>query len=420
MTALHSQTRQQIRHYTSRLLNDIQTGVATSPASGSFVCTSWEKPDDHFNKWQEVFCYSGTGIGTTGNPTDWVNSTHTLTFLPAATLTTADLVELHRTWTVAEYNDSINMAILSVQREGMQHSVDETIILDDLLTNGTFDSGYTISWTTSGAGATFANESTIKLRGTYSAKVVNGTGVAAFLYQSVSNYPKYVNRNVTAKAWCYCNTASRARIALTDGVNTWYSPYHTGDGWERLSIENKNLDAASTALTVQLRTELGTAITAYWDECWLAPDDHLYEYTVPASMVYIYKLDEDNYTTYSTGANVFPGEFGIDNSCWGILRSTTKKIKFHKDRYTPRAGTVLRVHGLVAPTVLSADTTTTAVNPIYLAYQTAAFLHMSRSGGNSPDSEFHAKQFAFWQGKADQERLKMGVNLPPDSREVEV
>jgi hypothetical protein len=111
------------------LLNDLLLGVVATPGSGTFVCTAWEHPDDYFNKWTEVFCYSGIGIGTTGNPTDWVNSTHTLTFLPAATLTTADLVELHRTWVTVEYNDAINLAIEDVVDDALTMEVDITLSL---------------------------------------------------------------------------------------------------------------------------------------------------------------------------------------------------------------------------------------------------------------------------------------------------
>jgi len=115
----------------ARLCNDLLVGTVSSPASGTFVCalTDWEKPDDHFNDWLEVFCYSGTGAGTSGNPTNWLNSTHTLTFKPAATLTTGDLVEMHERFTVATYNDFINLAIEMVAKEALVNKVDTTVEL---------------------------------------------------------------------------------------------------------------------------------------------------------------------------------------------------------------------------------------------------------------------------------------------------
>jgi hypothetical protein len=129
--AIFAYTRQQLRHLVARMMNDLIIGTVASPASGSFVCTAaaWEKPDDYFNDWMEVYDYSGTGVGTTGNPTDWVNTTHTLTFLPAATLTANDLVEMHEKFTVADYNSYINMAIEMVAKEALVNKTDTTIEL---------------------------------------------------------------------------------------------------------------------------------------------------------------------------------------------------------------------------------------------------------------------------------------------------
>jgi len=113
------------------LCNDLLTGTVASPASGTFVCaeTDWEKPDDHFNKYIEVYCYAGTGIGTSGNPTDWSNTDHTLTFKPAATLTAGDSVEMHLRFTVNEYNDMINMVIEMVAKEALINKVDTSVTL---------------------------------------------------------------------------------------------------------------------------------------------------------------------------------------------------------------------------------------------------------------------------------------------------
>lgn len=130
--AIYSDTRQEIRHYAARLCNDLLLGTVASPASGNFVCAlaGWEKPDDFFNEYIEMFCYAGTGIGTKGNPTDWVNNTHTLTFLPAATLTAGDSVEMHRRFTVNEYNDFINLAIEMVAKESLINKVDTSVTLE--------------------------------------------------------------------------------------------------------------------------------------------------------------------------------------------------------------------------------------------------------------------------------------------------
>jgi len=129
--AIYSNSRLELRHLLANLMHDHIVGVVASPASGTFVCatTHWDKPDDHFNDYLEVFDYSGTGIGTSGNPTNWVQSTHTLTFSPVATLTAGDLVEIHQRFTVEEYNNAINHAIDLVANEALLDRVNETITL---------------------------------------------------------------------------------------------------------------------------------------------------------------------------------------------------------------------------------------------------------------------------------------------------
>ena len=110
------------------------TGTVTSPASGTFVCAEaeWEKADDEFNHYREVFVYEGTNSGTSVNPTDWDNSTHTLTFLPASTFDVTDKVELHERYSVAEYNEMINLAIEMVAKEALIHKVDtSTVLVED-------------------------------------------------------------------------------------------------------------------------------------------------------------------------------------------------------------------------------------------------------------------------------------------------
>jgi len=134
--AIYNKTRQQLRHLTARLCNDLIIGTVASPASGTFVCTAtdWEKADDWFNDYVEMFCYSGTGIGTSGKPTGWSNSSpsysHVLTFKPAATLTVGDLVEMHQVFTVATYNDFMNQAIDMVAKEALINKVDTSVELE--------------------------------------------------------------------------------------------------------------------------------------------------------------------------------------------------------------------------------------------------------------------------------------------------
>jgi hypothetical protein len=129
--ALYDYTRLQLRHDVAEALDDLITGTVASPASGSFICTEtdWQRPDDFFNDFLEMYCYDGVGEGTSGKPTDFDGTTCTLTFKPVATLTAGDLVEMHERFNVARYNRVINLAIEMVALEALQNKVDTSITL---------------------------------------------------------------------------------------------------------------------------------------------------------------------------------------------------------------------------------------------------------------------------------------------------
>lgn len=263
--ALFSNTRIVLRALTARLCSDLITGTVASPASGSFVCaeTDWEKADDYFNDWIEMFCYSGTGVGTSGNPTDWDNSTHTLTFLPAATLTAGDLVEMHRRFTVGEYNDYINLAIDMVAKEALLNKVDESVTL------------------------------------------------------------------------------------VTD----------------------------------------------------------TYQYDLSTHFLWVTSIEmQDSDGDYNK-------EKPIDPRYWNVISSSTVKLEFVKERWSPTNGRTLRITGFASPSKLDTDTEACPLNPAYVTYQAAALLHQSRIRGSDVDSEFHSQQMTLCQALANEVRQRIRTSV---------
>jgi len=130
--AVFSTYRYALRHRIMRLLNDGFLGTVSSPGSGTLVCEAsaeWDRPDDFFNNFVEVYVYSGTNSGVSANPTDWTYSSHTLTFSPASTLSTDDLIEIHEKFYVSQYNESIDAAIEGVTGICLQKSVDTSITM---------------------------------------------------------------------------------------------------------------------------------------------------------------------------------------------------------------------------------------------------------------------------------------------------
>ena len=409
--AIYDTTRWELRHQIARLFfDDLITGTVASAASGNFVCdeTDWEKADDYFNDWIEVFDYNGTGVGTSGNPTDWDNTTHTLTFLPAATLTNGDLVELHRRFTVNAYNDAINLAIESMAKEALVNKVDETVVLDNLLSNSMFETDATLTgWTDStNAPTTSERSTTFVMEGDYSAKMVSDGTNANWIYQSVTDYARYLGKSYLLKCLVHTTTADRVRLALYDGTDRTYSEYHAGEEVEELQVSG-TLDEEATEFTVELRVESGSAVTVYFDACWLA-SGHIYEYDLPTNFLYVNKVEmekakRDEYEE-------------IHQNYWKIVPESTQLLVF-KD-WTPTMGRKIRISGMASPATLSADTTECPVNPEWLAWQAAAYLHVGRIRGTDQDAEDHRRQFERCQTTADRLRPKARTRLPQGSRAV--
>jgi len=112
------------------MCGDLELATVASPSSGSFADTTKVKPDDYYNDW-EVYCYDGNAasVADTGTITNFANDGSVFTFEPVATWVAADNVELHRHFTVVEYNDLINMVIDGLARHCLKDKVDASIDL---------------------------------------------------------------------------------------------------------------------------------------------------------------------------------------------------------------------------------------------------------------------------------------------------
>lgn len=291
--------RVDIRHTIARLLDDmVIEGKATAGDATTITDTNnlLFAADDQINGY-EVFVFKGTNIGKSRIITDFDEGTDKMTFptMTAACDTTTEY-EVHRRLRVAQYEKAITMAIASAQqaigRDKLNYyvnKVDKTLIVNDILMGaGQFErwsdgaalapDGFTLK-----SGSSVARESTYVDSGLYSAKLTNGAATEGYLQWAYTQYLKYAEQSFTAKGRFWCATADRARARLTDGVTTTNSDYHTGaSGFEDFEIEDFQLDAAPTEMTLQLRTETGGAIAAYFDTVRLLSNQALYEYDLPA------------------------------------------------------------------------------------------------------------------------------------------
>jgi hypothetical protein len=132
-----SNTEKVIRQSLSRMFDDCITGTASAGSTTTLTMSSMTPPhfydsgDNFFNKDDyEVYINAGTNIGKSYVATDWVNSTHVLTFAPTASssMGSTSVPELHKIFYVAELRDAINRAIDFYASRYLLDLKDETTI----------------------------------------------------------------------------------------------------------------------------------------------------------------------------------------------------------------------------------------------------------------------------------------------------
>jgi hypothetical protein len=180
----------------------------------------------------------------------------------------------------------IDRAIRTLFPALYQPVIDESIAIDNLLTNSdfeTFSGGAFTGWTLVSA-PTVTQETTRVIHGSSSAKVVaggTGGGIVQTLTNSV-NTEGIVGKMILYKAWSHTGAGGQARIGVSfNGTSYTYSDYHNGeDEWELLSVE-ATIPTDMSALSVIC--EVTANDTAYFDAAWAAISP-LYKYTLPTTI----------------------------------------------------------------------------------------------------------------------------------------
>lgn len=217
---------------------------------------------------------------------------------------------------------------------------DETLIVDNLLTNSgfeTFASSAFTGWTKVGS-PTLSLETTIVMHGSGSAKIVSSDSAVGQLTQAPNiNIDELTNDQVESKRWVYATEPNTARLRLDfGGSNFSNSVYHSGrDQWELLEV-----DASVPVAATQVKQicEVAASGTGYFDHGWLAVG-RIYEYPLPASIItgphrVLQQADEDD----------------VDGPYYEI-----------PDGWKPTTGRLLRVQGYG---VLSRPTTNTGTTEV--------------------------------------------------------
>ncbi len=284
-------TRLGLRTNLSKSIGDYESLTTTSGGSATTLIDTGlanleNGTDDDFCKGWYALITSGDANGERKRIQSYVDSTNTVTFESAfsATIATAVTYELHR------YDPDDKHAAIDEATELLfpilyKHIRDETVVVDDLLSNSdfeTFSGGFT-GWTEVGS-PTVTAETTRVLHGTNAAKVVAGGSTGQLTQTPSVNQPTMEGKTVTSKFWVWTTDVTSARIRIDwDGGTTFTNgDYHTGaDQWELLTASGVVPEGATQ---VKIILEAAANKTVYWD-VGFAVLDPLGKVSVPADII---------------------------------------------------------------------------------------------------------------------------------------
>ena len=287
-------TRATLRQRLSEAMGDYQLLTTTSDgnsAGTSVVDTGLRNlpggsDDDAFEGWY-ILATSGSNTGESRRVKNYIANSNTIVTQEAfsgGAVQSLVTYELHQ-YDPLQKHQAINRAIEELYPFLYLPIRDETIVVDDRLSNSdfeTFSSGFT-NWTEVGS-PTVTAETTYVIHGSQSAKVVGDSGSAGQLTQAPTiNIDEITNKTVTFKCWVWCAAADTARIRLDwDGSNFADSEYHKGQNeWELLGVAAR---VPTPATQVKAIIEVVASGTAYFDACWMEAGP-IHKYTIPSSVL---------------------------------------------------------------------------------------------------------------------------------------
>lgn len=254
--------------------------------------------------------------------------------------------ELHRHDPI-DYHTAISAAIRRSWPDLYLGLVDETLVIDDRLTNSDFETfaccAFT-GWSFCGCSCgVLASESSIFMHGARAAKVTSGACSPNQLTQGLTiNINEITGKSVHLKYWAYTTTACTARLRLDWGggcvVN---SSYHSGkDQWEHLTLD-ATVPSGANLVRILLETNSGCKVVR-WDAGYLEVQP-VYNYTVPAAFIRVNHVSEQT----------------IEDNL---------KDNYLPINVTPRRGMRLRLEGMGTLSEPSTDSGTTEIGDPQAAY----------------------------------------------------
>lgn len=417
---LYAVYRYELRQSIASACGDL---ILVTPDSGGagktdLVDANLPEADDFYNYWSLGF-YAGDNIDLIRAVTDWVLSTHTLSFATVTTqVDTADLAELHRKFTMEQYNDAINRAIRRSQRFFKYPNVDETLHLMayklgdarymqreysipsgfDYLTDVWVESTQRylledcdVEWTGVDTDVTQEVDDVDYQEGGGSIKFTVGTGIS--------------NGDVIA----YKNLSSAEDLSPYKKISFWITVSSALAAADLCLLLDNTLGCGSPLETISLPAV--EANTRTFVECTLAnPASDI----AIASIGFEYNANKKaNIIWFDDIRAVMDGQprfdEPLDKRLWSIVHASTPLLKFHNEvGITP--GKALRLEGWKHQATITSDASTCAVPPDFIIQQALAYLLQSKP---EYDAEMKAAQ-----AMAEDEKRNIKVFVNPGSKSV--
>ena len=400
-------TRTNLRRALSEAIGDYQAFATTADgndAKTSLVSTTLKNypggTDD--GAFEEEF-FLGTSGANQGESKRCSNYIASASDGPTAILQDAfsnqtsstDTFELHR-YDPDLKHVAINRALVELFPSIYKPIRDETLIVDNILSNGDFETAGTAatfsSWTEVGS-PTVSVETSRVFHGTNSAKVAAGSGAAGQLTQTLDvNISEAAGKTAIFKMRVWTDGASQARLRIDWGSSTEDGDYHTGDSsWRLLTVEAA---VPTDATQVQVICETAASATAYFDTGWFAIGP-VHRQTVTTSIVRgpMHILQQYN-------------EAMVDGAYYPLLPGEA-----------PTRGRILRLEGMGLLSRPSSESGTTEIGAPQLnlvtAYAAMILFQTLMMRSASEQRQNHTENIRYWQAEIQRLSMQPGIRMRP-------
>lgn len=302
-----------------------------------------------------------------------------------------DTYDLHR-YDPELLRTALNQALRGLYPHGRfkglyRRLINYDLAVNDVLTNSnfqTFSTGFT-GWTEVGS-PTVTPETSIKMLGVQSAKIVAGGSDGQLTQAPTINVNEVTQQVATAEFWVYTTAATTARIRLDWGGSSFEnSDYHTGaDEWQLLRVSANVPDSATQ---VKVICEVIANGTGRFDHGYLNVGPRVVRYTIPTAI-----RGGPNFVSMQDDQHNPVGDyFPLDET-----RITGRRLK-------------LEGSGVLSQPATNSATTEVDGEQVELVVAEAARIFwMTRQG--DPDA---AGEIAKWAAEADRLRSDVGMRAMP-------